>query len=278
MDRRERWDDGIEAFRAAFAGHQSYIWTAMPGIINSVNAPSDMPQTVNVKVPISISITDQDGSAREVELPLLLDCPLIWPSGGGFTLTFPVEAGDECLVVFASRCIDNWYAQTGAATPNGARTQADIRMHDLSDGFVIVGPRNKTRPLPAVSTTDVQLRSDAGTAVISIRENSDVYIHSDANVIVDSDNDVFVQAGGDVNVTAAGNVTVTAVTINLIGEVNVTGDVNVSGQTNTATLAVVAAANFGGAIVHTPTGKDIGGNHEHDHGTMTATGHTGTVI
>src|SRR5258708_38240591 len=42
-------------------------------------------------------------------------------------------------------------------------------MHDLSDGFAISGPRSKPRKLnPAVSTTAIELRNDAGTVKLKI--------------------------------------------------------------------------------------------------------------
>lgn len=61
--------------------------------------------------------------------PPLLDVPVFFP--GNFT--FPVNKGDECLVVFADACIDSWLQSGGVSTPIAARR------HDLSDGFAFVG-------------------------------------------------------------------------------------------------------------------------------------------
>ena len=61
--------------------------------------------------------------------PVLLDVPVFFP--GNFT--FPVNKGDECLVVFADACIDSWFQSGGVSTPIAARR------HDLSDGFAFVG-------------------------------------------------------------------------------------------------------------------------------------------
>ena len=63
--------------------------------------------------------------------------PVVFPGGGGFALTFPVAAGDECLVVFASRCIDAWWQSGGVGEP------MEPRMHDLSDGFALIGVRSQ---------------------------------------------------------------------------------------------------------------------------------------
>ena len=61
--------------------------------------------------------------------PILLDVPVFFPGN----YTFPVTAGDECLVIFADTCIDGWFQNSGINVPMSARR------HDLSDGFALVG-------------------------------------------------------------------------------------------------------------------------------------------
>lgn len=159
MDRRERVDDPEVALREAFDGLRAGIWTALPGIIQSFDAKA---QTCEVQPTIKIPVRKLDGTIESVALPMLVDCPVQFPSGGNCTLTFPVKPGDECLVVFASRCIDAWW-QSG-----GVQEQAEIRMHDLSDGFVFLGFRSKPRALPAVSGAATQLRSEDGSTYIEM--------------------------------------------------------------------------------------------------------------
>lgn len=159
QDRRERYGDDEEMLRMAMEGHQVNIWTALPGIIQSIDFTK---QTCVVQPAIMGSFQDQNGVTIPVKMPLLVDCPLHFPSGGGCTLTFPVKKGDECLVVFASRCIDAWW-QSG-----GIQEQAEFRMHDLSDGFAFVGFRSQPRVISGISATSTQLRSDDGATVIEL--------------------------------------------------------------------------------------------------------------
>ena len=61
--------------------------------------------------------------------------------------------GDECLVVFADRCINSWWYQGGVQPPE------EIRFHDLSDGFAFVGFRSLPRsftvaPQPRLTSLD----------------------------------------------------------------------------------------------------------------------------
>lgn len=190
MDRRERANDIEEALRVAMDGRQAGIWTALPGIIESFNATA---VTAVVQPAIQGFRKSPTGTKTNANLPLLLDCPVVFPAGGGFTLTFPVAQGDECLVVFSSRCIDAWWAS------GGTQPAMEIRMHDLSDGFALVGVRSQARKLSNVSTTTTQLRSDDGEAYVEMA------------------------AGHVANIVAPGGVNITA-NVNITGTVTATGE------------------------------------------------------
>lgn len=87
---------------------------------------------------------------------------MVFPRGGGCTLTFPVKAGDECLVIFADRCIDFWWQSGGVQEP------VDDRQHDLSDAFCIVGPQSQAQKIGGISTGATQLRSDDGSTYFEL--------------------------------------------------------------------------------------------------------------
>ncbi|MEP8723501.1 Gp138 family membrane-puncturing spike protein, partial [Enterobacter kobei] len=110
--------------------------------------------------------TDNDGNRVTKNYPLLVDVPVIFPRGGGCTLTFPVKAGDECLVIFADRCIDFWWQNGGVQEP------VDDRVHDLSDAFCIVGPQSQAQKISGISTSAVELRSDDGGTKLSLNPSS----------------------------------------------------------------------------------------------------------
>ena len=191
MDRRERAGGLLTGIMAALEGHQSTLMTALPGIIQSFN-PSQ--QTCVVKAAIKFKIEDSDGSSQWVDLPPLVDCPVFFASGGGVTLTFPVSAGDECLVVFASRCIDSWWQLGGSQVP------AEIRMHDLSDGMVFPGFKSTPNVITSINPTKAQLRTNAGTTLVEIDPGS-----------------------GDIKIQSTSKVTLTAPVIDLNGTVNING-------------------------------------------------------
>lgn len=160
MDPRQRLGDPTAQQMMSNFGHQSQIWTALPGIIQSFDAAK---LTCEVQPAIQGVLSDpKTGAATNANLPLLVDCPIVFPSAGGISLTLPIAAGDEVLILFASRCIDAWWQGGGVQPP------MVYRMHDLSDGFCLPGIRSQARLLTGYSTTTAQFRSEDGATFVEI--------------------------------------------------------------------------------------------------------------
>lgn len=163
MDRRERANTQEEILRMAFDSMTAGMWSALPGIIQSFD-PVKMTCVVQISIQGRQFVPggNAGGFYQMINIKPLCDCPVIFPSGGGFTLTFPLAQGDECLMVFADRCIDAWWQQGGIQPP------MELRMHDLSDGFVLPGVRSQPRVLDSISATSTQLRSDDGETYLDL--------------------------------------------------------------------------------------------------------------
>lgn len=154
MDKNERIDSLFVAIKEAIAGAQPSMWTALPGIVQSYNAAAG---TCEVQPAIQAQVTDKNGKKTWTNLPLLVDVPVQFIGGGDFVFTMPVKKGDEGLIIFSCRCIDSWWQQ------GGVQKQAEMRMHDLSDGFLIAGFRSQARKLSNVNEDFPELRNLTGT-------------------------------------------------------------------------------------------------------------------
>lgn len=192
MDRRERAGTFEAALQATIEGALVDLWTGMPGIVQSFNAEA---MTAVVQPSIQGQNQNQDGTWKNVNLPLLVDCPVQFSGGGGVTLTMPLKQGDEVWVNFANRCIDAWWSQ------GGIQPQAEFRMHDLSDGFCFPKVWSKPNALSNVSTTTAQLRSDDGEAFVELDPTGHI-----------------------VNIVAPGGIKITG-PVTVTGTINATGDV-----------------------------------------------------
>jgi hypothetical protein len=218
LDRRERFENSTVAFRAALRGWQAQLWTAIPGIYQGPGSAGGK-QTANVQPAIQALVQNEQGVWSPVTMPLCVDCPILFPGGGGFQLTFPLSQGDEGLLVFASRCIDAWW-QSG-----GVQAQAEIRMHDLSDGFFLPGQLSQPKVPASFSTSTTRLTSLDGELYIELA------------------------SGHVANIVAPGGV-------NISGTLSVTGAITATGN--------ITAGSGGGDQVdmqnHTHGGVQTGGS------------------
>lgn len=175
MDRTERSGNPAEILRLALESNQRTIWTALPALILNVpgTAGPSNAWTADVQPTINGLVQDDQGNRTWQQMPVLMDCPLMFQGGGGVTLTMPVTKGDECLVVISSRCIDLWWKL------GGIQNQAELRMHNLSDGFAFVGCRSLPRVF-ALDMANACLISDNGQTYFKLNPNGET-ISAQAN-------------------------------------------------------------------------------------------------
>ena len=105
----------------------SSLHCALPGIVESFDAET---QTATVRPAVKRSLSFRpSGASGEILLPLLHDVPVFMP------VSFEVNPGDLCLLVFADCDIDAWFESGQAEEPVSGR------MHSLSDAFAFIGFR-----------------------------------------------------------------------------------------------------------------------------------------
>jgi hypothetical protein len=156
LQRDEQWEATPEdAAGAAVDARVKDLHTSMPGIVKSFDATT---QTATVQPAIQRLFLE----LGFVDLPPCVDVPVQFPRGGGFVLTFPVAAGDECLLVFGERAIDFWWKNGGVQLPS------EYRLHDLSDAFAVMGFSSQPRVVTAFATNAAELRSLDGATVVRV--------------------------------------------------------------------------------------------------------------
>jgi len=109
------------------------------GTIQSFNVANQTAKiTINYKRSVSREFNVEPVLS---DYPLLLDCPVVISSGGIGGLTFPIAAGDECLILFNDRDIDSWFSSGQVLPP------PTFRLHSMSDGIAIVGLYSSKRSI-----------------------------------------------------------------------------------------------------------------------------------
>ncbi len=156
------------------------LHTSIPGIIESFDAEK---QLATIQPAVKRVFITRDGDKEILtpsDLPILINVPVIFPRGGGFSLTFPVKKGDECLIALCERSIDNWH-RVGGVQPPGAR-----RFHSLSDATAFVGLSSLTNKVPNYDDTNTQLKSDDNKVEITLLTDGTISIKAETKVTIDA--------------------------------------------------------------------------------------------
>lgn len=244
-----------EAFAAQIEGMLKDLHTCLPGIIVSFDP---VKQTAAVQPTIKRIFTERGA----VNLPVCVDVPVAFPGGGDFFLTFPVKAGDECILLFSERAIDIWHEDGGTQPP------AEYRLHDLSDGIALVGINSKPNQIPELNAADVELRTRTRDVRVTMKHDGTI---ENVNPI----GNTVLSAAGKFTINAPGGFEVNAPTT-LINSASshVTGTALIDGAThvqNTLTVDLLITG-AGGLAISGGSGAAVAGNMAITGGNVTADG------
>lgn len=168
-----------EMLRTMGDGWKSTLRVACPAIIQDFNPDA---QTVTVQIALRELIKKEDGSKEWITISPLLDVPIVIPHSGGYSITMPVNKGDECLVIFSDMCIDAWFSY------GGIQNQLELRRHDLSDGFAILGVWSQPNKIENYSINSCQLRNRKGTAYVELKGDDINIVGNTVNITETSKN------------------------------------------------------------------------------------------
>lgn len=140
----------------------SGIHTACPATIISFDAG-----TCIASVKPTMTYYKSDGTT--LDYPVIIGVPVFMPKAGSSQITYPVKAGDSCLLVFAERSIDEWMGK-------GNSDNHDPRRYDLTDAFCFVG----MCPAQSISADNVEVIN--GGTKISLTPSNTINVVGNINV------------------------------------------------------------------------------------------------
>ena len=162
-------------------------------------------------------------------MAIIQNIPLIVPASKLAIISIPAKVGDEVLVGFFERSVDNYLYGDGAAPVD----PKDYRRHDYNDAVAIVGLNTFSNALE-MHPEDLVIKMNATQAnecTISLKPNGDVVVDTPAKFIVNATGNVEVNTSADAIVNASGNMTATIggdTTIDC-GQTTITGEVRIDG-------------------------------------------------
>lgn len=155
-------------------------------------------QTATVKVLHRLDSNYDLELNKTVEYPPLQKVPVVVLQGGGSVITFPIKAGDQCLLLFCDYMIDNWWISGGVGASDFPRR------HDISDAIAIVGLQALPKAIQGYSDY-LHLQYNANSDIV-IGEQIDV---NNANINLNGATKVSETLTVEKDVTAKANVDVT---------------------------------------------------------------------
>ena len=189
------------------------IGTSIPGYILEWTPPY-------AKVQIGIKSKDLLTKDEQPRAPIVNVIPVF--AGGDFELQFEIKAGDECLIIFSQRCIEQWN-QTG-----GVAVMGKDNVLSMTDAYCIVGLKSvKKRESVSYVNNGIRLFS---------KDNYYVWLKNDNSVEIKATN-LTANVTDNVNVTcknitadASTNAEIKAPTIKLDGNVTITQNLQLDGK------------------------------------------------
>jgi len=141
--------------------------TSMPGVIVSFDG-----KFAEVKPAIKMQVTIGN-EVSFIELPTIINVPVMlqYAQGAGLVQTLPIKKGDECLLIFSQRAIDNFVSYGGIVKPIITEDQASAkgRNHSLTDAVCIPGLMTGAHLIPNYSLDSIQTRDVSGSTVLSVK-------------------------------------------------------------------------------------------------------------
>lgn len=177
---------------------KSALHTSRPGLIETFDAET---RRARVKPALRMVLTGdapgEDGDALEPSP--WVNVPVIFPSGGGVSLQFPIAEGDPVLLIFSERGLTQFKETFELSTPD------KTRFFDASDAIAI--PSFGTLSITPASTEGAALQSDDGETFVEVTPERVKVKRGDQELEL-TDSGLNISIEGAVTVTASGEVTV----------------------------------------------------------------------
>lgn len=112
-------------------------------------------QTARVRIVYGKKVSVRNEAGEYIDqikdYPLLLDCPVFFLRGGSMGIKIPPKEGDDCLLLFNDRDIDNWFEGATSGELNTSRT------HSMTDALCVVGFSSKLSRLSDIEDDILEL-------------------------------------------------------------------------------------------------------------------------
>lgn len=253
-----------EALTTMTLDHLLTTRTAIPGIVKKVNIEGGALITVDVDVAIYNMVTADDGlTVKNEPIPTITKIPFVvpWGKAAGLLLSVPINVGDDVLLIFADRSIDNWQSTGKMSAP---AEDTIPRIHDLTDAIAIPGIFNNvtSKQVAGYDSQSIALRDIENKVSIKVSKNDAIIRYGSNTITVNSGNIDLACSGSTISMSGS-SITISATNIVLDGNITLSGAaLNIATTTSTTSggdIVTSGGVNLGSHVHSDPHGGVTGG-------------------
>lgn len=152
-----------EALARVMDSRLADVNTALPGEVTRYDRAAGV---VDVRPMIRRAVPDVAGETVLEDLPVIPSVPVLWPSGGGCSLTLPLAVGDHVQILFNQRDLDHYRSSGGRLADPGVLSTLGL------SGAVAI-------PCSIRGAVD----ADASHVLINLAGSSEVHVGGDSDAV-----------------------------------------------------------------------------------------------
>lgn len=236
-------------FRHVLSQFIKNIHTSVPGIVEAYSQGEK-----RLQVRPAIRLVKSDGTS--LSRPPIIDVPVVWPSGGGLSLVFPLKIGETVLLCFSERGIGEFKKIFGESLPDM------VGLFSETDAIAIAGFGGLS--ISPATSSGASLQDDEGDNYLFVQKGL---------VKIRSRSKVEIQANREVEITAP--LTEVRGPAIIRGNVAIYGNVDVYGDDDGGLGRFTIRANTEVQGTLRNNGVNVGNTHRHggvDRGGSTTNG------
>ena len=149
------------------------INTCIPGVVISFDKDTQLAS-------LQIGINMVDNHDNQYKHAPIISCPVFFVGNANYIIEHEINEGDEGILVFSQRCMDNWVADGGTVN------QDVIRFHDINDAMFIPGIRSQKNKIENFGNDGIKLRDKNNSNFVWLKNDGTIIIKTN-KLIVDGD-------------------------------------------------------------------------------------------
>ena len=191
----------MQLIEETFEYGMTNVHTAFPAVVKSYDGETR-------RAEIQPSLKRKMSNGKFMELPIIVDVPVLYFGTAKAGIHIPLEEGDEVLIVCSERCLDSWKDAGGDSIED-----TDTRRFSMPDAICIPGLQAQTFPNISEKEDCFALHHDEKICITN--NKSTVTIENEEITIDNGKATISIDASGNVNIETSGKFTFKNDTTNL---------------------------------------------------------------